>query len=175
MQALAAKSASSETKRRRKKRRKKKGCVKYVSEVLMTTFVLFSGYRQYQSQIHLHVAAGEVERKSSNFRAHIARMGSKDSALSSSSTKAVMVAFPPVAPAPTTAPKLSTGTSLAVKTRPADTATDELLSAGATVTTDTRGNLGPGSVITQKVQGNDWLKDRWQAASDMHGSAIAGL
>jgi len=41
-----------------------------------------------------------------------------------------------------------------------------------TVTTDVRGNLGPGSVILNN--GTDWIKDRWQAASDMHGTAVKG-
>lgn len=35
------------------------------------------------------------------------------------------------------------------------------------VTCDTRGNLGPCSVVVQASPGSDWLKDRWQAASDM--------
>jgi hypothetical protein len=42
------------------------------------------------------------------------------------------------------------------------------------VTADTRGNLGPASVVIQGVPGTDWLKDRWQAASDMGGTAIPG-
>jgi len=41
-------------------------------------------------------------------------------------------------------------------------------------TADTRGNLGPASIVIQKIPGNDWLKDRWQAASDMGGTAIPG-
>ena len=40
------------------------------------------------------------------------------------------------------------------------------------ITTDVRGNLGPPEVMLQ--DGTDWLKDRWQAASDMHGTAIKG-
>ena len=51
---------------------------------------------------------------------------------------------------------------------------DCLLSKGAPVETDVRGNLGPGSVITQDPPGDDWIKDRWQAASDMGGTAIPG-
>lgn len=43
-----------------------------------------------------------------------------------------------------------------------------------TATCDTRGNLGPCSVVVQTVPGQDWLKDRWQAASDMGGTAIPG-
>jgi hypothetical protein len=43
------------------------------------------------------------------------------------------------------------------------------------VTTDVRGNLGPPSVMIQETPGTDWLKDRWQAASDMHGTAIPGV
>lgn len=43
-----------------------------------------------------------------------------------------------------------------------------------TVTADTRGNLGPASVVVQDPPGQDWIKDRWQAASDMGGTAIPG-
>lgn len=39
---------------------------------------------------------------------------------------------------------------------------------------DTRGNLGPCSVVNQISPGSHWLKDRWQAASDMGGTAIPG-
>ena len=39
-------------------------------------------------------------------------------------------------------------------------------------TCDVRGNLGPCSVVVQETPGNDWLRDRWQAASDMGGTAI---
>lgn len=42
------------------------------------------------------------------------------------------------------------------------------------VTCDVRGNLGPCSVVVQDPPGTDWLKDRWQAASDMGGTAIPG-
>ncbi|EED87003.1 predicted protein [Thalassiosira pseudonana CCMP1335] len=42
------------------------------------------------------------------------------------------------------------------------------------ITSSARGNLGPPSVLNQNPPGTDWLKDRWQAASDMHGTAIAG-
>lgn len=42
------------------------------------------------------------------------------------------------------------------------------------VTADVRGNLGPATVLNQREPGQDWLKDRWQAASDMHGTAIGG-
>lgn len=45
---------------------------------------------------------------------------------------------------------------------------------GVHVTADVGGNLGPPSVLNQVVPGNDWLKDRWQAASDMHGTEIKG-
>ena len=45
---------------------------------------------------------------------------------------------------------------------------------GVQVTTDVGGNLGPPSVLNQVVPGKDWLKDRWQAASDMHGTEIKG-
>lgn len=43
-----------------------------------------------------------------------------------------------------------------------------------TVESDVRGNLGPPSVIIQAEPGTDWIKDRWQAASDMHGTNIKG-
>jgi hypothetical protein len=39
---------------------------------------------------------------------------------------------------------------------------------------DARGNLGPCEVIIQSQPGTNWLKDRWQAASDMGGTAIPG-
>ena len=42
------------------------------------------------------------------------------------------------------------------------------------VTSDVRGNLGPVGVIVQNPRGTEWLKDRWQAASVMGGTAIAG-
>eukprot|EP00521_Asterionellopsis_glacialis_P017641 CAMPEP_0195297914 /NCGR_PEP_ID=MMETSP0707-20130614/22367_1 /TAXON_ID=33640 /ORGANISM="Asterionellopsis glacialis, Strain CCMP134" /LENGTH=227 /DNA_ID=CAMNT_0040359841 /DNA_START=141 /DNA_END=824 /DNA_ORIENTATION=- len=41
-----------------------------------------------------------------------------------------------------------------------------------TVTASVRGNLGPPAVVLNS--GQNWLKDRWQAASDMHGTAIKG-
>ena len=37
-----------------------------------------------------------------------------------------------------------------------------------------RGNLGPAAVVIQPVPGTDWLHDRWQAASNMHGKNIPG-
>jgi hypothetical protein len=40
------------------------------------------------------------------------------------------------------------------------------------ISTDVRGNLGPPEAMLNN--GTDWLKDRWQAASDMHGTAIKG-
>ena len=42
------------------------------------------------------------------------------------------------------------------------------------ITSSARGNLGPPSVLNQDPPGKDWIKDRWQAASDMHGTAIKG-
>jgi hypothetical protein len=42
------------------------------------------------------------------------------------------------------------------------------------ITSSVRGNLGPASVLNQSPPGNDWIKDRWQAAGDMHGTAIKG-
>lgn len=52
-------------------------------------------------------------------------------------------------------------------------ATAILLSAGRPATSDVRGNLGPASVITSEKTA-DWLRDRWQAASDMGGTPIPG-
>ena len=46
---------------------------------------------------------------------------------------------------------------------------------GVTAQADVRGNLGPISVVLQAQPGKDWLKDRWQAASDMGGTAIPGV
>lgn len=40
------------------------------------------------------------------------------------------------------------------------------------ISTDVRGNLGPAKVML--TNGTNWLKDRWQAASNMHGKAIQG-
>lgn len=42
------------------------------------------------------------------------------------------------------------------------------------ITADVRGNLGPATVLNQDPPGKDWIKDRWQAAADMHGTAIKG-
>lgn len=42
------------------------------------------------------------------------------------------------------------------------------------VTSDVRGNLGPASVIIQNPPGKNWINDRWQAASNMHGLSIPG-
>ncbi|CAE7453380.1 unnamed protein product, partial [Symbiodinium natans] len=39
---------------------------------------------------------------------------------------------------------------------------------------DVAGNLAPASVVTRKAPGEDWLKDRWQAAKNMQGVPIAG-
>lgn len=41
-------------------------------------------------------------------------------------------------------------------------------------TSDVRGNLGPVSVVLQADPGTDWIHDRWQAASNMHGKQIPG-
>ena len=48
-----------------------------------------------------------------------------------------------------------------------------LLSSSKKVTSDTRGNLGPPEVVTRDDV-KDWLKDRWQAASDMKGTPLKG-
>lgn len=49
-----------------------------------------------------------------------------------------------------------------------------ILLSPLSVTADVRGNLGPIDVVIQKMPGSNWLKDRWQAASDMGGTAIPG-
>ena len=41
-------------------------------------------------------------------------------------------------------------------------------------TADVRGNLGPATVVVQAKPGTDWIHDRWQAASNMHGKQIPG-
>ena len=48
----------------------------------------------------------------------------------------------------------------------------ELCASGCVARCDVRGNLGECGVIFNR--GDDWLKDRWQAASDMGGTAIPG-
>ncbi|KAJ1388479.1 hypothetical protein B484DRAFT_425807, partial [Ochromonadaceae sp. CCMP2298] len=54
---------------------------------------------------------------------------------------------------------------------------------GVAATSDVRGNLGPVGVVLQSPPGTNWLKDRccvgtgtgrWQAASDMGGTALPG-
>ena len=54
--------------------------------------------------------------------------------------------------------------------------TSRLLSRDARVQmySSARGNLGPPSVLNQDPPGTDWIRDRWQAASDMGGTAIPG-
>jgi hypothetical protein len=53
-------------------------------------------------------------------------------------------------------------------------AADEIcLSCDKPVTADVRGNIAPPSVLTNSHT-EDWLKDRWQAASDMSGTPIPG-
>lgn len=48
----------------------------------------------------------------------------------------------------------------------------ELCAKGCVARCDVRGNLGECGVILNRA--DDWLKDRWQAASDMGGTAIPG-
>eukprot|EP00961_Rhodomonas_salina_P057788 776565-Rhodomonas_salina.1 len=50
---------------------------------------------------------------------------------------------------------------------------DVLLSEGKPATSDVRGNLGAAQTVTSSKM-DDWLKDRWQAASDMSGTPIEG-
>ncbi|KAL9185883.1 hypothetical protein ACHAXT_003660 [Thalassiosira profunda] len=42
------------------------------------------------------------------------------------------------------------------------------------IASSARGNLGPPSVLNQDPPGKDWIRDRWQAASDMGGTALPG-
>lgn len=69
-------------------------------------------------------------------------------------------------PSPPTLPN-ATGSSVVLLTDP------KQQQATVHVTTDVRGNLGPAKVMLDP-NGTDWLHDRWQAASDMHGTAIHG-
>jgi hypothetical protein len=64
--------------------------------------------------------------------------------------------------------KLDTAKSHFANQAPVLLTTPEL----CTVTADVRGNLGLAAVTLNN--GTDWLKDRWQAASDMGGTAIRG-
>ena len=48
-----------------------------------------------------------------------------------------------------------------------------LLSAGRPARASVRGNLSPAGVVTSAAT-DDWLRDRWQAASDMRGTPIRG-
>jgi hypothetical protein len=48
-----------------------------------------------------------------------------------------------------------------------------LLSAGRPAKASVRGNLASASAVTS-ASTRDWLKDRWQAASDMNGTPIPG-
>ena len=66
---------------------------------------------------------------------------------------------------------------VSVTTAPHNAKTQILLLSrqeGVEATCDVRGNLGPCSVVIQNPPGTDWIKDRWQAASDMGGTAIPG-
>lgn len=64
---------------------------------------------------------------------------------------------------PTHEPSLSRSTDLVLLTE----------RSRCRIATDVRGNLGPASVMLNN--GTDWIKDRWQAASDMGGTAIKGV
>lgn len=78
---------------------------------------------------------------------------------------------------PTTADNVRSSLStLRRRVHPKKKPLSHLLSRSSSVTAsaDVRGNLGPASVVIQKVPGTDWIKDRWQAASNMHGTAING-
>lgn len=48
-----------------------------------------------------------------------------------------------------------------------------MVSANRPVTASAAGNLGPPSVVTSEAT-SDGLTDRWQAASDMHGTPLPG-
>ena len=60
-----------------------------------------------------------------------------------------------------------------VQGRPKPNGKARNLLSGKSVTSDVKGNLGPPSVVTNENIA-DWLKDRWQAASDMGGTPIPG-
>ncbi|KAL3945494.1 MAG: hypothetical protein SGBAC_000393 [Bacillariaceae sp.] len=77
---------------------------------------------------------------------------------------------------PTNAGNPQPSVALRKGVRPRKKHTSQLLSRSDSVTasSDVRGNLGPASVVIQKIPGTDWIKDRWQAASNMHGTAIKG-
>ena len=51
--------------------------------------------------------------------------------------------------------------------------TNHLISLHKPVFSDVRGNLGPPKEVTNETI-TDWLRDRWQAASDMMGTPIPG-
>mmetsp|Transcript_22814 Transcript_22814/g.56340 ORF Transcript_22814/g.56340 Transcript_22814/m.56340 type:complete len:268 (-) Transcript_22814:322-1125(-) len=53
-------------------------------------------------------------------------------------------------------------------------ALEELVSLSAKATSDVRGNLGVAQVVTDPSVA-DWLKDRWQSASDMNGTPIPAI
>ena len=59
-----------------------------------------------------------------------------------------------------------------------DHATEEVLLStlhyNVKVTTDVHGNLAAPHPTLLDPNGTDWIHDRWQAASDMHGTAIRG-
>jgi len=77
----------------------------------------------------------------------------------------------------TKATAVTTKTTPAAASLPAPKLLSRLSPTTGTVvkaTSDVRGNLGEASVVLQDPPGTDWLKDRWQAASNMHGQNIPG-
>ena len=77
---------------------------------------------------------------------------------------------------PNTASRHESSGALRKRVHPRKKPISQLLSRSSSVTAsaDVRGNLGPVNVVIQKEPGTDWIKDRWQAASNMHGTAIKG-
>jgi hypothetical protein len=61
---------------------------------------------------------------------------------------------------------------LSVAQQNVDMDNEDAVVVSCTVATDVRGNLGPAAVLLNN--GTDWIQDRWQAASDMHGTNIQG-
>jgi hypothetical protein len=89
---------------------------------------------------------------------------------------ATSLRYPPVASAVAAATATTTITSSEKEPLPVPVQEDSVSllqdPSLVVITTDVRGNLGPAQVMLQN--GTDWIKDRWQAASDMHGTAVKG-
>jgi hypothetical protein len=106
--------------------------------------------------------------------------------IGASASSQTVVAFPPPSPPPPPPPPSPkspathpTDVSVTVSMHPQPQLLPKakIISRdkSVTVTSDVRGNLGPCSVVIQDPPGSNWLKDRWQAASDMGGTSIPGV